>query len=440
MVFHVYVDGVTGTAPDAAWTVSIAMSAQYGVTAADAYARLTAGAFCVRANVDRATAERFARDLREMGARVRIEPADASPGEPRSTRPSDPPSDRSADRTTRSALPPQPEAGRAARPSLLQMGTQPGIKSALPPQSEAGRAARPSLLQMGTQPGTKPKPTTSALSGPIAVARTRSMLPDAPAQVEQALGALNGGELSLSMLDNAPPPARTTAPIPTAPRPSAPTPGDVPVDLFAPPSSSDDELAVELAIDEPAIARVATPAISRATTAPRPGAPAVTSLDADVAAASSAIAAVRAQSIAQTAGMPAPTPVIAAGSAPIASPISSPSFLLRESHRLMSQPRVRLAAGVLLAILLGFVPASFFASSRELSTLHPIDQQVLATQAAADTPEAYQTLDTYRAAQLATKRGKYHWIIIEAMLIWAATSGALGYVWFRQIRWPTQPA
>jgi hypothetical protein len=234
-VFHVYVDSVTGMAPDATRALSEAMSAYYGVPAADLYVQLTRGPLRVRANVDRSTAETYAHDLAVIGARVRIEPVDphAAPDEP---------TDRPTDRAHRS---------------------EPVLTAA-----EAARA-----------------------------------------------------------------------------------------------------------------------------------------LDADVADAAEAIAAMRANAVMLTtmaagSGIPgAASPVLARGSESMIAPMqlagSSPvASWLSEPRSLMAAPRVRLATGVVLAIVLGFLPAGLIAALRE-----------------------------------------HRMIDLTSLLIWAVAGSAIGYVWFRKIRW-----
>ena len=74
-MFHVYVEGVTRPAPDAARRVSDAMAERYGLSADEVYSLMTRGRFRVKANVDQATADRYARELEALGARVQIEEA-----------------------------------------------------------------------------------------------------------------------------------------------------------------------------------------------------------------------------------------------------------------------------------------------------------------------------------------------------------------------------
>jgi hypothetical protein len=231
-VFHVYVDSVTGMAPDATRALSEAVSASYGVPAADLYVQLTHGPLRVRANVDRSTAETYAHDLAVIGARVRIEPVDPL--------------------------------------------------AALPPDDSTDRTRR----------------------------------------------------------------------------------------------------------SEPVLTAAA----------------AARALDADVTAAAEAIAAMRANAVMLTtmaagSGIPgAASPVLARGSESIIAPmrLAGPPVApwLSDPRRLMAAPRVRLATGVVLAIVLGLLPADLIAALRE-----------------------------------------HRMIDLTSLLIWAAAGSAIGYVWFRKIRW-----
>jgi hypothetical protein len=97
--------------------------------------------------------------------------------------------------------------------------------------------------------------------------------------------------------------------------------------------------------------------------------------------------------------------------------------------------RMRFAAGVVLAIVLGFVPASIVAGIRERSAFGAIDGVVFAAQAAADTPDRYEALDALRAGQLDAKRSARRMIMLTALAIWAAAGGAVAYAWFRRVPW-----
>jgi hypothetical protein len=69
MTYTVFVDGPRDRSPQAIARVAAAMAQRYGLPAADLETRLARGRFKVKANVDRATAEEYARDLERLGAR-----------------------------------------------------------------------------------------------------------------------------------------------------------------------------------------------------------------------------------------------------------------------------------------------------------------------------------------------------------------------------------
>jgi hypothetical protein len=101
----------------------------------------------------------------------------------------------------------------------------------------------------------------------------------------------------------------------------------------------------------------------------------------------------------------------------------------------LGSPRSRFVIGVLLAIVLGFVPANLVAGWRERSAYAAIDDKITAAQSAADAPDSYAALDAFRASQLEAKRSARRTIVMTAMLIWAVVGGAVAYGWFRRIPW-----
>jgi hypothetical protein len=101
----------------------------------------------------------------------------------------------------------------------------------------------------------------------------------------------------------------------------------------------------------------------------------------------------------------------------------------------LASAQVRFAVGVLLAILLGFIPAHLVAAVRERSAFAAIDRKVSAAQAEADTPDGYAALDQLRADQLDAKRSAQRSIALVSLLIWAIAGGGLAYVWFRRVPW-----
>jgi hypothetical protein len=438
MVFHVFVDGVTATAPDAVRTLAHAISAHYGVAAADVYARLMRGSFRVKANVDEATAHLYARDLSAIGAQVRIEAADAPVVSVRPTRAglsvlAELPPRAAVDvamvsgRLTKSGLGvlPPPQPGTAARPT----------RSGLTPQA-------PTPVPRATQPGLSPPRTTTPALAIATPARSTKEAED----IAFALSALDAGDVSLAMLDNVSPPERT-APTPRGPYASPPAlvpsarperPIDRPVDLFAPPEAAMAESIVELAPDELAYreskrqASVVADLSTLKAAAKWPQSPPRTSPQ--IFAAPRAPAPSRTVSSSSPGLRAAAQAATAAAQAPLA-PAQS-AELAAAAPRRRAAPRARFAAGVALAIVLGFVPADLIASWRERDAFRAIDAHVSEVQAAADAPATYATLDAFRADQLAAKRSARRLSVLTALVVWAAAGGAISYVWFRRVRWP----
>jgi hypothetical protein len=532
-VFHVYVEGVTESGPDAVRRLADAMASRYGLPAGEVQARLSRGRFRVKANVDQATADRYARDLETIGARVRVEEAlpevGSTPSHPRdqapparrgvrtspalipraalvsppdpAPRPSPPLPQRDAQpslstvtsRPSPSTLPPQPEP----RPSLSTLPPQPEPRpslSTLPPQPEPRpslstlppRPSRPVPSTLPPQPASRPtrpslpphlasRPSPPVLPAHVPSRATSSPLPahlasrplprvlpqpglpdadadasvvldatgDALADGDVGLGALDrSGLLSLGTLDGdaastpgslepAVPHARAHQAAPARP-PPAPAPSGragAPVDRFAPPAVEGDELVVELADDELAHhhERAGTPPAVAPELPVRSSASAVTP-DHGMQLPSLQLAPMPPLA---TSGPPT-TPRLAAAQreAPEASPTGSTS-----ARPPRASPRVRLAAGVLLAIVLGFIPAHVVASLREEGAFREIDAQVIEAQAAVDSLRAYEALDALRTVQLDAKRSAQRRIALASLVIWAVAGGAVAYVWFKRVPW-----
>jgi hypothetical protein len=178
-------------------------------------------------------------------------------------------------------------------------------------------------------------------------------------------------------------------------------PKEAPVDLFAPPDAEEAKFKVELAADE--IEHRQAKAAAAAATAP-------------------------------------------AGT-PVAPPVTTPQLSARKKLTPMpgvpvtvaadaqETPRARFAAGVIIAIIVGFVPAHFIAASRETSAFERVDKAVIETQAGALDAESYARLDEFRDKQLAYKEGRKFSIAWQSMLIWAVVGGAFAYAWFYRVPW-----
>lgn len=427
MPFHVFVEGATDDTPAGVARLAEAIANHYGLPSADLLARLQRGRFRVKGNVERAIAEQYRRDLERLGARCTIEEASADPSQ-RATplpfpavRPATPPAGvpttKAAPATGLaaaglSAAPsrPSPPSGLAAaapsRPS-----TPSGLSAAIPsrPSAPSGlSAAAPSRPSAPSGSPPYQSGLAAAFSGEVPVA---------------SLGALERDDVALSLasvdgVDEPPPepsafeppasvlPASIGPPPESAsPKPPAKKPADPPVDLFAPPDAQGPELSVDIAADEldvlakkraPAAEPVSPPEEPRSST---------------------------------------PSPRGSQASLQVPEPSAAAVPAARGKLGPLGDARVRFVAGVLLAILIGFVPAHVVASLREGSVYKAIDDRVLSVQQLADTPELYATLDQMRADQLDKKRSEQRNIAIMALAVWALVGGGVAFAWFKKVPW-----
>ena len=278
---------------------------------------------------------------------------------------------------------------------LTKLGARCAVEDA---EAPAARASTPSLPPRTTQPPARP-------SGNFQSGLSAAFSGDVPAA---SLGALadDAGMLKLSSVDGAdepaPQPTAAFSPPPevvATPRTATkPKVAEAPVDMFAPPDAAEEAaFKVELADDE-----VERSAKKRSSIPP--------------------------------AEVPIAQPVTAP--ARISRPSIQPPPAVASQPRGLADPKQRFALGVLIAIVVGFVPAHAIASLREHSAYAEIDQLVDKTQREADTDDAYDALDAFRARELARKYDARHSAAILAFLIWAAAGAGIGYVWFRKIRWP----
>ena len=97
--------------------------------------------------------------------------------------------------------------------------------------------------------------------------------------------------------------------------------------------------------------------------------------------------------------------------------------------------RARVAAGVAVAIVLGFLPAHLIASARERSAFREIDAHVVEVQSRTEAPLDDAALDAFRAEQRARKQGARRSIALASMAIWALLGAGIAYVWFRRVPW-----
>lgn len=478
--FHVFVDGPVDASPNATTRLAEAMSKRYGLPPSELSTRLARGRFRVKSNVDRATADAYVKDLTALGARVSIEEIDtghAPPGAYRAARvTADPipntnlrasqqiPISRSERAATppagvpRTATPPVGVARTATPPAgVARTATPPaGVATPDPRASASGlAAARESSSGLAAAGGATARGRASTPASGLAAA---GVTPSAPARPSSTGLAAAGSALRSSSpsIPVATEPRAATASNPPAFSSglSAAFSGEAPLDLgalgddqllslssvdgasepapasFAPPGE------VDVAMDEPMPASIG-PAVAPARPTP---VPARTSqpLDlfappeaADDAATDFAIADERP-------ARPSAPPATAAPSPPTSARISQPILVQPDPtattvHRKPAMPRNRFLAGVVLAIVLGFVPAHFVGASRESAAYGEIDRKV--TQYQADPTVSEAEVTTFRSAQLDAKKRKRTTIALTSLLVWAAASAAFAYLWFRRIPW-----
>lgn len=414
-MFDVYVEGATDPSPQAVQRLAELMSQRYGLPTDELVTRLSRGRFRVKANIDEATAQTYARDLEAVGARVVVtesrgatlpppKPAIATPPEQRPR--NDSSSTYSYTRPSNPSVP--PATARAAAASLPPSNVRPPPSPSLPP---AGRPPPSSSLPPRV-PGPSVPPSNSPYASGLAAAfHEDTPVPELGALDKDAfeVGALDGSdELKVETSPSSPsslPASIGPAAQPAPPKPERPQ--NTPVDLFAPPESQSESFQVELAADEVAHRerkKLATP----------------------------------------------PSGVPVAVSQPPTSPVLRPkggtSLSDRSSGVRMPSageeegPRWRFAAGVLAAVVLGFIPANCIQGVRERSAFEQIDTHVATVQAQAASstaaaPVPFAQLDAFREEQLARKKSERRNIAIVSMLIWALGGAGIGYVWFRRVPW-----
>lgn len=391
--FHVFVEGPTDRSPAGVSRLAEAMGAHYGIPSADLHARLLKGRVRVKANTDRETADLYVRDLERLGAICTLEEATADNSQ-RTTplpfpaqRPATPPAGLPAARPSGPTAPPSALASAPpSRPSNQALGQyQSGLAAAFSSETPAA--------SLGALEGEGIPLSLSSVDGNDSSGAVSAAAFEPP--------AAGGLPASIGPAPEKPKPVPKDAKAAKAAKPAKPE--DKPLDLFAPPDAEDAKLDVDIASDEKDISarkRASTPPPNEVVPPPTTG------------------PLRKSQPVLQT-----PSQGVA-----LAAPSSSKLGPLGDE-------KVRFVAGVLLAIILGFVPAHFIAGMREQSAYEEIDRKVIRAQQAAETPEAYALLDKVRADQLARKEAEQRNAAIIAIVIWGAVASGIAFVWFRKIPW-----
>ncbi len=308
---------------------------------------------------------------------------------------------------------------------LAAIGARATIEDASAPTRPSGplaslpaRPTPPTEARSTLPPPNRPGPSTPPAGTPYQSGLSAAFSSEPAAAA--SLGALEqtSGSFSLASLDGVDSPGGSAAPSEAvlaasfgpsqaqAPRPATPSvrPKDVPLDLFAPPDAEDAVMNMELADDE-----LAHQARKKSTIPPQtePIAPAATT----------------------------GTPAMRRSNPSIQPPTQAIAAATSSRLGPLADLRTRFAAGVVLSILIGFVPAHLIGRWREHSAYGEVDRKVIAAQDQALTIEAWQALDQLRASELTRKQSDQRQVAVTGLLVWALAGGGIAYLWFRRIRW-----
>ncbi len=375
--FHVFLDGAIDNTSDGIEEIVSAIANRYGLSGADLKSRLFQGKVRVKANVDRATAEQFAKDLAALGAISSIAQApeaDAAGVVGPAARPSS-----SAMTSGLSAA--SSTAKSAAKPT--GSGFQSGLSAAYAPKTD-------DAVNFGALEGNDSMLSLSALDGRLDGSGPRDGA--RPSARDAAKFGPPADDDMLTLQDVAPPPsARTSGTMAVATNTASGSNVNLAsASRFAPPSETSE---AEVTLAEDFVPRMARgPSLA----------------EKSMATASAAAALV----------VEAATPV--------------PRRSLREHF---AQWRVRFAVGVVVAIVVGLVPAMIVGAMRESGAFSEIDRNVARLHAQAETYEAWESLDPMRASQLERKRSARRNATALAMVIWSLAGAGVAYVWFRRVPW-----
>ena len=379
-VYHVFVDGAAEATSTGKEQLATNIASHYGMPIDAVRARIASGRFRVKGNCDRPTADTYVRDLTALGARCSIEEA-TSDNVAKTPLPF--PAVTGARAAQSSALPPRQTTPPAiARTSSGSKEYQSGLSAAFSGEQQSGGlgalADEGAVFTLSSVDG---KDDTGAAPSAVHFAPPASAMPASigPAATKPA-----------------------AKPVVAAATPSAGGQLDEPLDMFAPPDAEDDNFAVHLAPDE--VERAAKKRVSippetvSAEPAPRASRPSLQP---------------------NRSSRPSLQPPLTLSSGPAATGLKD--------------PKVRLLVGVLVSIVIGFIPAHFVASMREKSAFASVDASVAEVQKQVVTPEDYAALDPMRARQLERKHDDRRNIAMIALLIWAAGGVGVAFVFFKKI-------
>lgn len=380
VTYQVFIETAKDPSPQAIARVAAAIAQRFGLPVDAIQQRLGQGRFRAKSNVDLKTARAFATELDRLGAVCTIEDSTGKP------------------------------VAIAALPAALPLpATLP------PPAAKPTQAPTPKPAQ-----GTAPTIRAGASHGPLAGIRSSPDATPIPGGYQSglsaafgdeasksgtdlgALGAADSGAFSLATLDG----DEEIAQKKSAAASSAPTDPAARDNLFRPPDEVDGPSDLELAVEKPV--RVTPPSMPVATSTDDP----------------------------ETRHTPMPMSAVSVldDEEPVVE-AKRESAIKVVTAVLGNQPRVRLLAGVMLAVLLGFIPATLFASWREGSAYADSRNELHKSYAAAHTVERWNRLDEEIKGQRGVMSSSRQTIAITSILIWGAAGGGFAFFWFRKVPW-----
>ena len=110
-------------------------------------------------------------------------------------------------------------------------------------------------------------------------------------------------------------------------------------------------------------------------------------------------------------------------------------FLERMREAMASDLRARFLAGVVLAFLVGLIPAQLFAMWRSDVARDEVSSALQGEYDRATTPDLWSTLETAREDASALMSSRQRRVAVSAMLLWVATGAGVAFLWFRVIDW-----
>jgi hypothetical protein len=390
--YHVFIQGpqLAGNMP----AVAKAIAGRYGLDATAIVQRVARGPIRVKNNVDLATAERFAGDLRGLGAVCAI--VDATTGETLAETP---------------AAAPPAAARPAPRPGTDASGYVSGLAAAFAAPAQPDARA---LGALAADTGATPSWALATIDGEVT---SEAAAAGEPAAQDLAQGS---GERPTLRTPQSEPPDRVAAGRLSF-RPSAQTAAARPPERRASTAPADPFLPPEMSTPPPELV-LARPAPADPFLPPEMSTPPPELVLARPGATSGA-------------QPPVAAAVAAAATAATAAPRKNEPAWRPLLRKLASDERARLVAGLCLATLLGAVPAGLYAESRERSVFAELRHELQAEYRLATTVRAWEQLDQTRSSYLELMQSRRFHIALTAFLLWAGAGGALAYIWFRRIDW-----